>query len=51
LPFLQAANESEDALHTLVDILQAEITTVLLCTGQATLAQLQRSDVLEHRPH
>jgi isopentenyl-diphosphate delta-isomerase len=49
LPFLQAANESEDALHTLVDMLKAEITTVLFCTGTATLAQLQRSSALKPR--
>lgn len=49
LPFLQAANESEDALHTLVDMLKAEITTVLFCTGTATLAQLQRSNALKQR--
>lgn len=51
LPFLQAANESEAALHTLVDILQAEITTVLFCTGQATLTQLQQANVLERWVH
>lgn len=49
LPFLQAANESEDALHTLVEILQAEITTVLFCTGTANLTQLKRSDALTKR--
>jgi isopentenyl-diphosphate delta-isomerase len=49
LPFLHAANESEDALHTLVDMLKAEITTVLFCTGTATLAQLQRSGALKQR--
>ncbi|NDJ17403.1 type 2 isopentenyl-diphosphate Delta-isomerase [Myxacorys almedinensis A] len=49
LPFLQAANESETALHTLVDILKAEITTALFCTGTATLAQLKRSDALAKR--
>jgi isopentenyl-diphosphate delta-isomerase len=49
LPFLQAANESEDALHALVDMLKAEITTVLFCTGTATLGQLQRSSALKPR--
>jgi isopentenyl-diphosphate delta-isomerase len=41
LPFLQAAAESEAALHELVEILIAEITTVLFCTGSATLADLK----------
>jgi isopentenyl-diphosphate Delta-isomerase len=45
-PFLRAAHESEEALHTLVEILIAELQTVLLCTGNATLADLQRSDCL-----
>jgi isopentenyl-diphosphate Delta-isomerase len=49
LPFLQAANESEEALHLLVDILQAEITTVLFCTGTKDLEELRRSGVLRHR--
>lgn len=47
LPFLQAANESEAALHALIEVLMAEITTVLFCTGNATLKDLQRSDALE----
>lgn len=42
-PFLQAAHESEAALYELVDILIAELTTVLFCTGNATLADLQHS--------
>lgn len=46
LPFLQAAHDSEAALHTLVDILKAEISTVLFCTGTATLKELQQSSVL-----
>jgi isopentenyl-diphosphate delta-isomerase len=49
LPLLQAANESEDALHTLVEILKAEITTVLFCTGTANLTQLKQSDALTKR--
>lgn len=40
-PFLQAAAESEDALHELASILIAELTTVLFCTGSATLADLK----------
>lgn len=49
LPFLQAANESEEALHLLVDILKAEITTVLFCTGTKDLKELRRLDVLRRR--
>jgi isopentenyl-diphosphate delta-isomerase len=46
LPFLKAAHESADALEELVQLLIAEITTVLFCTGNATLAQLKKSDCL-----
>ncbi|MBC7823051.1 MAG: type 2 isopentenyl-diphosphate Delta-isomerase [Candidatus Parcubacteria bacterium] len=46
-PFLQAANESEEAAHALADVLIAEITTVLFCTGNATLADLKRSGTLK----
>ncbi|BAU09913.1 hypothetical protein LEP3755_03890 [Leptolyngbya sp. NIES-3755] len=49
MPFLQAANESEEALHLLVDILKAEITTVLFCTGTRNLGELRRSGVLQRR--
>jgi isopentenyl-diphosphate delta-isomerase len=49
LPFLQAANDSEAALHLLVEILEAEITTVLFCTGTRDLNELKRSGVLEKR--
>ncbi len=47
LPFLQAANESEAALAALAEVLIAEITTVLFCTGQGTLAGLRQPGVLE----
>lgn len=46
-PFLQAAAESENAVYTLVDILKAEISTVLFCTGNRTLTELKQSGVLE----
>jgi isopentenyl-diphosphate delta-isomerase len=46
LPFLQAAHESEAALHSLVDLLEAELTTALFCTGSATLQDLRRPDIL-----
>ncbi len=47
MPFLQAAAESETALYNLADVLIAEITTVLFCTGNATLYQLQNSASLQ----
>ncbi|MEA5572642.1 type 2 isopentenyl-diphosphate Delta-isomerase [Calothrix sp. UHCC 0171] len=43
MPFLQAAAESERAICDLAEVLIAEISTVLFCTGNATLAQLQAS--------
>lgn len=46
-PFLQAAVESEIALQELVEVLIAEITTVLFCTGNATLSDLKHSHVLK----
>ncbi|MBD2207218.1 type 2 isopentenyl-diphosphate Delta-isomerase [Calothrix sp. FACHB-1219] len=46
MPFLQAAVVSEAALVDLVELLIAEITTVLFCTGNANLNQLQHSDSL-----
>jgi isopentenyl-diphosphate delta-isomerase len=45
-PFLQAASESPQALVELTDLLIAEITTVLFCTGNKTLADLKRSNSL-----
>lgn len=46
MPFLQAAVVSEAALHDLAEVLIAEITTVLFCTGNATLASLRNSGSL-----
>lgn len=46
-PFLQAAAVSEDALYELVEVLLAELTTVLFCTGIANLTQLKQSKVLQ----
>lgn len=46
-PFLQAAAESVEAVDALVQLLIAEITTVLFCTGNATLSQLKDSNVLQ----
>jgi isopentenyl-diphosphate delta-isomerase len=47
LPFLQAAAESEAALDELVEVLIAEMTTVLFCTGTADLEEFKRSEVLQ----
>ncbi|CEJ43474.1 type 2 isopentenyl-diphosphate Delta-isomerase [Umezakia ovalisporum] len=47
MPFLQAAVESEAALYDLVNVLIAEITTVLFCTGNPTLNNLQNSKSLQ----
>ncbi|MGF2033886.1 MAG: type 2 isopentenyl-diphosphate Delta-isomerase [Nostoc sp. CmiVER01] len=47
MPFLQAAATSEKAVAELVEVLIAEITTVLFCTGNATLFQLKHSDSLQ----
>ena len=46
-PFLQAAAESEAALHALAEVLIAEITTVLFCTGNATITDLRMSGALQ----
>ena len=47
MPFLQAAATSETAVAELAEVLIAEITTVLFCTGNATLYQLKQSDSLQ----
>ncbi len=45
-PFLQAAARSEADIISLMEILIAEITTVLFCTGSANLSELKRAGVL-----
>ena len=45
-PFLQAASESERALDELIELLVAEIKTVLFCTGNKNLTELKRSPSL-----
>ncbi len=45
LPFLQAAAESEAALQDFAELLIAELTTVLFCTGNATVDQLKHSQL------
>jgi isopentenyl-diphosphate delta-isomerase len=47
MPFLQAAAESEAAVYEIAEVLIAEITTVLFCTGNATLEQLKSSKSLQ----
>jgi isopentenyl-diphosphate delta-isomerase len=49
LPFLQAAHDSEEALHELVEFLKAELTTTLFCTGNPTLNALKQTGSLEKR--
>ena len=46
LPFLQAADTSTAAVAELVQILMAEIQTVLFCTGNINLLALQKADCL-----
>ncbi len=46
-PFLQAASNSPQALDELVQLLISEIKTVLFCTGNANLTELQASKALE----
>ena len=45
-PFLQAASQSESAVDESIELLIAEIKTVLFCTGNANLEQLKRSQSL-----
>jgi isopentenyl-diphosphate Delta-isomerase len=47
LPFLQAASQSKESLHETVQLLIAQITTVLFCTGNANLASLKHSHALQ----
>ncbi|MBD2037177.1 type 2 isopentenyl-diphosphate Delta-isomerase [Leptolyngbya sp. FACHB-321] len=46
-PFLQAANDSEAALYELVEILVAELTTAMFCTGCKRLEDLRSPGVLQ----
>ncbi|MBD2495305.1 type 2 isopentenyl-diphosphate Delta-isomerase [Nostoc sp. FACHB-280] len=47
MPFLQAAVISETAISELVEVLMAEIVTVLFCTGNINLQQLKHSGSLQ----
>ena len=46
LPFLQAASDSVEALDETLQLLQAELRTVLFCTGNASIVQLAQSKCL-----
>lgn len=50
-PFLKAASASEQALYELVDALNAELATVLFCTGSRTLTDLRRPGKLRPMTH
>ncbi|MEL6929389.1 MAG: type 2 isopentenyl-diphosphate Delta-isomerase [Cyanobacteria bacterium J06600_6] len=45
-PFLQAASISEAAIDELIELLIAELKTVLFCTGNGDLSELRRSPSL-----
>jgi len=45
-PFLKAAADSVEALDELVQVLIAEMTTVLFCTGQGSIEDFKRADCL-----
>lgn len=48
LPFLQAAEASNEAIAALVELTIAELTTALFCSGKKNLAELSRSKVSRH---
>lgn len=47
MPFLRAAADSKAAVEDLASVLIAEITTVLFCTGNTTLASLRSTGSLQ----
>ncbi|BAZ89280.1 isopentenyl-diphosphate delta-isomerase [Raphidiopsis curvata NIES-932] len=47
MPFLQSADVSITALEELTEVLIAEITTVLFCTGNRNLNELKQSNCLQ----
>jgi isopentenyl-diphosphate Delta-isomerase len=47
MPFLAAANTSEAALHEVTEILMAELTTAMFCSGAGDLAALRQPGVLQ----
>ncbi|MEM9272323.1 MAG: type 2 isopentenyl-diphosphate Delta-isomerase [Cyanobacteria bacterium P01_F01_bin.143] len=46
-PFLQAASESPESIEELIQLLLSEIRTVLFCTGNADIANFQKSKCLK----
>jgi isopentenyl-diphosphate delta-isomerase len=46
-PFLQAADESLEALQQLVQRLKSELATTLFCTGNKNLSELRHSNALQ----
>lgn len=46
-PFLTAAHDSETALYELTECLIAELKTVLLCTGSASLSDLKNAELYD----
>ena len=50
LPFLKAADHSQSALADLIEVLMAEVTTVLFCTGNASLSDLGDGRCLQRLP-
>ncbi len=46
-PFLQAAQQSEEALYERIELLLAEVKTVLFCTGNQSIPQFQARPCLE----
>jgi isopentenyl-diphosphate Delta-isomerase len=42
MPFLQAANDSEAAIHELMAVLEAELRTAMFCSGVGTLGGLRQ---------
>lgn len=47
MPFLKAAADSETTVYELAEVLIAEITTVLFCTGNTSLYQLKHAGSLQ----
>ncbi|NEO25740.1 MAG: type 2 isopentenyl-diphosphate Delta-isomerase [Kamptonema sp. SIO4C4] len=45
-PFLQAASESPEALEARIQLLKAELTTALFCTGSRTLQDLKQAKLM-----
>ncbi len=48
-PFLKAASDSPAAIDDLIQLLEAELKTVLFCTGNRTIKELKRSNTLQKK--